>query len=129
MLTIGKAARDSGLSASAIRYYERRGLLRASRLPNGYRVYDEEAVRLLRFVRRAQSLGITLREIQQLLRLARNGRRPCRQARVLARRHLAGIERRIRELRSLRRQLRGLMSRRVPARSDELCPLIPSARP
>ena len=65
MLTIGKVAKLTGFSASAIRYYERLGLLRASRLPNGYRFYDEAAIKVLLFLRQAQTLGITLKEIKR----------------------------------------------------------------
>ena len=71
MLTIGAVARRAGVRTSAIRYYETQGILQpAHRLPNGYRVYGEDAVSSLQFVRRAQTLGITLAEVKQLLRLA-----------------------------------------------------------
>jgi MerR family transcriptional regulator, copper efflux regulator len=124
MLTIGSVAKRTGLSASAIRYYERQGLLRPSRLPNGYRVYDEDALKALRFLRQAQTLGITLREIKQLLQLTRDGRRPCKAVRELARQHIAEIDAKILQFRSLRNELCNLLSRHAAARSDELCPLI-----
>ncbi len=126
MLTIGKAGKLTGLSASAVRYYERQGLIRPSRLPSGYRHYDEDAIRALRFIRRAQALGITLREIRQLLELTRRGERPCDGIRELARRHLREIDSRMRELQSLRTELRHLLSRRAALRTDEICPLIAS---
>ena len=126
MLTIGKVARRTGLSASAIRYYERRGLLRPSRLLNGYRVYDEDTVKALRFLCQAQTLGITLKEIKQLLELTRFGLRPCKALRKLASQHIADIDAKIRCLRSLRSELRNLFSRRAAASNDELCPLISS---
>jgi MerR family transcriptional regulator, copper efflux regulator len=126
MLTIGKVARRTGLSASAIRYYERQGLLRPSRLLNGYRVYDEDAVKALRFLCQARTVGITLREIKQLLELTRFGRRPCKAVRELASQHIADIDVKIRRLRSLRSELHNLLSRRAAALSDELCPLISS---
>jgi MerR family transcriptional regulator, copper efflux regulator len=126
MLTIGKVARRTGLSASAIRYYERQGLLRPSRLLNGYRVYDEDAVKALRFLCQARTVGITLREIKQLLELTRFGRRPCKAVRELASQHIADIDAKIRHLRSLRNELHNLLSRRAAALSDELCPLISS---
>src|SRR6516165_9526893 len=99
MLTVGKVAKRTGFSTSAIRYYERQGLLRPSRLLNGYRFYDEGAIKVLRFLRQAQTLGITLKEIKQL-ELTDDGRRPCKAVRELARRHLADIELKIRQLRS-----------------------------
>jgi DNA-binding transcriptional MerR regulator len=75
MLTIGKVAQRTGFSASAIRYYERQGLLRPSRFLNGYRLYDEDAIKTLRFLGQAKTLGITLKEIGQLLQLTHHGRR------------------------------------------------------
>jgi DNA-binding transcriptional MerR regulator len=124
MLTIGKAAKRVGVSASAIRYYERRGLLQPSRLLNGYRVYDEDAVKALRFVRQAGSVGITLREIRGLLEIVRDGGRPCEGMRELAHRRLSEIDVKMRQLRSLRTELRRLLSHRVPTGSDDLCPLV-----
>jgi DNA-binding transcriptional MerR regulator len=126
VLTIGKAANGTGFSTSAMRYYERRGLLRPSRLSNGYRSYDENAIKTLRFLRQAQILGFTLNEIKQLLELTSDGQQPCQAVRELARRHLNAIDARIHQLRSLRNELRDLLSRRVAASSDELCPLIAS---
>jgi MerR family transcriptional regulator, copper efflux regulator len=124
MLTIGSVAKRTGLSASAIRYYERQGLLRPSRLLNGYRVYGEDALKALRFLRQAQTLGITLKKIKQLLQLTRDGRRPCKAVRELARQHIADIDAKILQFRSQRNELRNLLSRHAAARSDELCPLI-----
>ena len=74
MLTIGTIARRVGIRTSAVRYYEAHGLLKpADRLPNGYRIYDGDAINLLNFVRRAQTLGITLKEVRKLLDLSRQG--------------------------------------------------------
>jgi DNA-binding transcriptional MerR regulator len=126
MLTIGSLARRVGVRASALRYYERQGILRApARRPNGYRIYSDDAVKLLLFVRRAQSLGITLKEIKPLLSLASRGQQPCSNIKLLARNHLREIDDKIGELQALRAELRTLL-RRKPGRShaDELCPLI-----
>jgi DNA-binding transcriptional MerR regulator len=127
MLTIGKVGKRTGLNPSAIRYYERQGLLRPSRLLNGYRVYDEDTIKTLRFLQQAQSLGITLKEIGQLLELTHHGRRPCKAVRELAHQHLTELDAKIRQLRSLRSELRNLLSRPVVASSDEVCPLMSSA--
>ena len=126
MLTIGRVARRVGIQPSAIRYYEAQGFLRpAARLASGYRVYGDDAVKLLLFVKRSQALGITLREIKPLLHLASQGRPPCAHVKRLARRHLREIEHRITELLTLRKQLRKLLGQR-PAQphADEICPMI-----
>ena len=126
MLTIGTIAQRAGVRASAVRYYEARGLLKpAARLPNGYRIYDEDAISLLNFVRRAQTLGITLKEAKKLLDLSRRGERPCQQVKELARGHLCDVDLKIRELKLLRNQLQILMRRRSGrSRDNRICPLI-----
>jgi len=127
VLTIGKLSRRVGLRPSAIRYYERHGILpRSSRLLNGYRVYGEDSVQSVRFVGRAQSFGMTLKEVKQLLELTRRGQRPCDRVRKLARQRLSDVELRIHELELLRSQLRALLRRREPkgSRAGELCPMI-----
>jgi MerR family transcriptional regulator, copper efflux regulator len=126
MLTIGKVARRAGVHNSTLRYYETRGLLKpAVRLPNGYRLYDEDAINLLNFVRRAQALGITLKEIRRLLELSRKGKQPCADVKELARRHLTDLDVKIRELKLLRQQLQLLLRRTSqPSPRNAICPLI-----
>ena len=68
----GEVAARAGVNIQTLRYYERRGLLgRPPRTASGYRRYSEDAVRIVRFVKRAQELGFTLDEAEQLLRLRR----------------------------------------------------------
>jgi MerR family copper efflux transcriptional regulator len=126
MLSIGNVARTVGVRPSAIRYYETRGILRpAERRPNGYRIYGDDAVRLLLFVRRAQALGITLKEIKPLLNLASQGQRPCNHVKQLARNHLREIDDKIRELQILRDELRTLLQRKAGRpHGNEVCPII-----
>jgi len=70
MFSIGEVARRIGVRPSAIRFYEGKGLFRpATRRDNGYRVYDENDIKILLFAVRARTLGITLTEIKSLLRL------------------------------------------------------------
>ncbi|WP_372785345.1 MerR family transcriptional regulator [Phenylobacterium sp.] len=67
--TIGRLAREAGVGVETIRFYERRGVLPRPPRPadGGYRHYDDEAVRILRYVRLAQALGFTLKDVEQLL--------------------------------------------------------------
>ena len=129
MLTIGKLARRIGIKSSAIRYYERHGILRpALRAANGYRFYDDDAVRMLVFVRRAQSLGITLKEIKPLLNLAAQGQQPCGHVKQIAKQHLKEINQKVRELELLRQELHALLKRKVGRpRVNKVCPLIEGA--
>lgn len=87
-IRIGGAARLSGVSAKLIRYYESRRLLSpAGRDASGYRVFDERNVHELRFIKRARSLGFPIKQIDELLGLWRDKKRPSRKVRVLAVRH------------------------------------------
>lgn len=74
-LTIGKLARQAGVTTKTVRYYEKIGLLEpATRGDNSYRYYDENHVYQLKFIRRAQKLGLTLAEIGNLMDMARDVR-------------------------------------------------------
>jgi DNA-binding transcriptional MerR regulator len=76
LMTIGEASRRSGFTIKALRFYERRGLLpRASRRPNGYRVYDETDLGRLRFIRDAKALGLTLTAISEIVASSNGNRR------------------------------------------------------
>src|SRR6266511_6093298 len=123
MLTIGKVARRVGIRPSAIRYYEKQDILQPTvRGANGYRTYSDEAVKLLLFVKRAQSLGITLKEIKPLLNLASQGQQPCAHVKQLARQHLRDIDQKIRELQILRDELCVRLRRKAaPPRRNEVC--------
>lgn len=126
MLTIGNVARRVGIRASAIRYYERQGMLQPNvRGSSGYRFYSDDAVKLLLFVKRAQALGITLKEIKPLVALAARGQQPCSHVKHLARKHLEEIDQKIRELQALQRELRTLLRRKAAQpHENEVCPII-----
>ncbi len=71
---IGELAQAAGVHVETVRYYQRRGLLaRPPRPGRGWRVYDEAVLRRLRFIRRAQAMGFTLDEVEQLLRFRDGG--------------------------------------------------------
>jgi Cu(I)-responsive transcriptional regulator len=101
-MTVGEAARLSGVSAKMIRWYEARGLLPpAERSPAGYRRYTEADVHTLRFVRRARDLGFTVDGIADLLALWRDRSRRSAEVKALATGHVAALRRRIAELESM----------------------------
>lgn len=106
-MTIGELARKAGVNAQTIRYYEREGLLPvAHRWPDsGYRNYDEVALAQLRFIRSAKELGFTLREIKELLEMRVLPGESCAEVRQLIGGKLADVDRRIKDLRRLRRVL------------------------
>lgn len=109
LLTIGQAAADSGVSAKMIRYYEDVGLFRPeSRSGNGYRQFNEQDLHALRFIRRARDLGFSLDEIRELLALWRDEKRSSAEVKKLALRHVAELDKRIRELQEMATTLRHL---------------------
>jgi len=101
-VTIGEAAQRSGVPAKTIRYYESIGLIRPARAENKYRAYGDNEVETLRFIHRARDLGFSLKEVDALLALYRDQRRSSRDVKKLALRHVEQLDRKIRELMTIR---------------------------
>lgn len=116
-LTIGKLARAAGVNVETVRYYQRCGLM-----PRPGRYYPPALLARLRFIRRAQELGFTLKEIAELLRLDGAA---CGEARGLAERKRADIEARLKDLTAIRRTLDRLLRACASGRSPT-CPIIES---
>ncbi len=124
-LRIGEVARRAGVNIQTLRYYERRGLLRKPpRTSSGYRQYPSEVVRLIRFVKRAQELGFTLKEIKELLRLRSDQRASCSEVRAAAAVKLRDINNRIEALRRMRGALRILVVSCRNKTSIRECPIL-----
>lgn len=124
-LSIGQLARRVGVGVDTVRFYERRGLLLpAARGASGYRIFDEESVRRLHFVRHAQGLGFTLEEIRELLALRVDRRRGCAEVRALALTRLVEIEARLKTLMAIRDALAGLAESCRGAGPTGACPLL-----
>lgn len=103
MLNIGETARRGGVSVEAMRYYERLGLIVApDRDGNGYRKYPAEAVRRVRFIKRAQDVGFTLKDVSELLSLKADPGASCRDVRDRARNKLDEIDDKIAMLTRMR---------------------------
>jgi len=108
-MNIGEAARHSGVSAKMIRHYEGIGLIpKATRTFSGYRTYSANDVHTLRFVRQARNLGFSIKQIEQLLGLWRNQRRPSSKVKALALAHIGELDARITELQAMKRTLQDL---------------------
>lgn len=105
-ITTGQLALRAGVNVESLRYYERTGLLDAPpRTASGYRKYPMDAVRRLRFIKRAQGLGFTLAEIRELLDLQMRPEATCADIRDRAETKIADVDRRLRELEALRAAL------------------------
>lgn len=123
-VTIGVAARRTGISAKMIRYYEEIGLVTsAQRNAGGYRLYGPEDLHALRFVRRARDLGFSVEEIRALLALWRNRGRASAQVKALALDHVADLRRRIAALEDMARTL-GDLARHCGGDARPDCPIL-----
>ena len=101
-MNIGQAAAASGVSAKMIRHYEEIGLVRAPRRTvSNYRTYSGNDVHVLRFVKRARSLGFSVSEIKELLALWQNKSRSSAAVKRIARTHIDELKRKIAELGSM----------------------------
>ena len=107
---IGEAADQAGVNVQTLRYYERRGLLpKTPRRQSGYREFADDAVRVVRFIKRAQDLGFSLDEVEELLRLRRNSGRSRQRVRAVAEQRIREVEKKIAELERMRGALRTLV--------------------
>lgn len=120
---IGALARRAGVGIDTVRYYEREGLLKPmQRLASGYRRYSQHEVSRLRFIRKAQGLGFSLREIRELLALSSH--RDVARVRAKATARLADVEQRIAELQRVRTALTELIEACPGHGRAEDCPIL-----
>lgn len=106
MLTIGQVARTAGVGRETIRFYEREGLLEEPlRRASGYRQYPEHVVKRLHFIKRAQQLGFSLKEIMELLTLRVGGHTSCEDVKQRTEAKLVEVERKLIELQRMRQAL------------------------
>ncbi|MGE0161292.1 MAG: MerR family transcriptional regulator [Gemmatimonadales bacterium] len=123
-LLIGALAKAAEVGVETIRFYEREGLLPAPRRSAaGYRLYDVEAVRRLRFILRAKDLGFTLTETKELLEL-RVAPGACDDVAVQARAKLTSVEARIQQLERVQAVLLELLGACAKCRPTDACPIL-----
>ena len=110
-LQVGDIAREADVNIQTVRYYERRGLVMPhGRSSGGYRLYTIDAVRVVRFIKRAQALGFSLDEVAELLELRRDARGSARNVRARASARVADINARLQGLVSMRDTLSRLVA-------------------
>ncbi len=125
-MKIGQVATRAGVNIDTLRYYERRGLLaEPERRPSGYREYPEETVPIIRFIKRAQDLGFTLNEIEELISLRDGGDGRRRSAvRALAEAKMRDIDQKLARLQAMRSALFGLVESCACSRGRPACPIL-----
>lgn len=128
---IGKVARETGTSIDTVRYYEKLGLLdKPIRSVGGFRLYTRETIEKLRFVKKAQALGLTLGEIKGIMQCSKDGLKPCCDlVRRLFTKKIDEFESKIKELQKMKRNLEALLSewvspKEAKKRSYAVCPQI-----
>jgi DNA-binding transcriptional MerR regulator len=125
---IGSVAKESGIPIKTIRYYDELGLLKTSgRTEGGYRLFSADVLSRLKFIKRAQSLGLSLSEIKEFLEVHDQGNLPCDHIKVKLEDKVADIDRQIRQLQLLKQELEGLLSgwETLPDHPEEtICPII-----
>ncbi|HEY0169581.1 MAG TPA: heavy metal-responsive transcriptional regulator [Pyrinomonadaceae bacterium] len=127
MLKIGDVSKRSGIGVEALRFYEKGGLLeKPSRTFSGYRVYGEDVLERLAFIKQAQALGFSLDEIRQIVDDARRGASPCDEVREIVRRRMEELDERLRELHRYRKELKATLEEwdKVGRAPGHVCGLI-----
>jgi len=121
---IGKLSAETGVNIETIRYYERIGIMPVPpRTQGGQRVYREEHLKRLTFIRRSRELGFSLDEIRALLGLAGGHALTCTEVSDMAQAHIADIRQKVKDLRKLERVLTELAARCHGRRVPE-CPIL-----
>lgn len=130
----GEVAKSLGIGVQTLHYYEREGLIpEPPRTDSGYRLYPAELVERVRFIRKAQALGLSLNEIREILHLAEQGTSPCGRVQNALAEKLREVDERLRELQSFRDDLATLV-RQAPelsahAAGAQLCAIVEEALP
>ena len=125
LMSIGQVAEAVGVAATALRYYEREGILSpTNRSKAGYRLYDETAVQRLRFVRSAQAVGFTLDDIRALLQV--DDESSCKEVQSLIERRLAEVGAKMADLKRVRAALADALAR--CRSSGKGCPVLAEIR-
>lgn len=111
VLLIGKVHKLSGVPIRTIRYYESLGLIKSvGRTEGGFRQFSEDILTRLSFIKRAQSLGLSLQEIRDILQIYDGGKAPCEQIQLKLEDKISQIEKQIEDLRKLQGELKRLLS-------------------
>ena len=125
LLSIGQVARRAGVGVETVRYYEREGLLEEPpRRASGYRQYSEEVVKRLHFIKRAQRLGFSLKEINELLLLRVDAQNACEEVKQRTEAKIAEVERKLIELQRMRQALIQVASLCEGQGPNSRCPVL-----
>ncbi|MEO0444137.1 MAG: Cu(I)-responsive transcriptional regulator [Pseudomonadota bacterium] len=122
-MKISEAAKQSGLTNKAIRFYESMGLVECTRLANGYRDYSDSDIQTMRFIHRARDLGFSIEECRYLVCLQQNSNRASATVKQFAQDHLQDITQQIEKLQEMKAILENLISH-CPGDDNPQCSII-----
>jgi len=127
--TIGWVAKEAGVNVQTVLYYERRGLLPSpSRTLNGYRLFNDISVQRIHFIKRAQELGFTLKQVIALLTLQGEQNASCAEVSEMATSHLEDIETKILDLERMKKVLLPLVEACPKKGALNICPIMDSLK-
>ncbi len=129
-MKIGEVSKLSGIGIEALRFYERSGVLgKPARTASGYRVYNEDALDRLVFIKKAQTLGFSLDEIRRIIAESKTGECPCAEVRDIVRGRLQKLDEHLRDLRRYRKELAATLSNwEGKTAKGDVCGLIEGAK-
>ena len=123
--TIGQLARATRVPVSTLRYYERVGLVRpTARAENAYRLYAEETLQTIRFIRAAQAAGFTLEDVRTLLAFHAGEMALCKEVQPLIVKRLAEVSQRLQDMRHVQRLLQAFLAKCHTQDQDALCHVV-----
>ncbi len=125
--TIGQAAKQLDIHIETIRFYERKGLIEQPQKPEyGYRHYSTDIINRIRFIKRAQELGFTLREIVNLLSL---NDQPCTLVQDIAEQKMNSVQEKVKDLQRLQTALKEMIVQCKSNPDEQHCPIIDALQP
>lgn len=124
-LTRGVVAQRAGVNSETVRYYEQRGLIPApTRSEAGYRIYTEDYIERIQFIKRAQELGFSLKKIEELLQLRVDAGADMGEVKVLVEEKIDDVEEKIRDLKRMKKALSSLAASCCGQGSTSACPIL-----
>lgn len=125
-LTVGKLAKQVGINLETVRYYESIDLMpKPSRKESGYRVYSENDLKRLFFIKRGKELGFTLKEIKELMEIKVETKSTCGDVKHIAEHKIIDVEEKIKDLQKIKRVLKKLVAQCICEEvSTDECPIL-----
>lgn len=125
LLTIGKVAKQTGVTVEAIRFYEKQGLIvEPQRTESGYRQYPPDTIKRVHFIQRAKEAGFTLKDISELLKLRREPGTTCSDIKLRALEKISEVDKKMQDLQRIKESLEQMVLRCVDTGKLDECPIL-----